>query len=51
MPQMSPLSWLLLFMIFSFTFLMFNIINYYSFLYNIKKSSKSKKKTLINWKW
>nr|WNH42066.1 ATPase subunit 8 [Neoperla caeleps] len=32
MPQMAPISWLLLFIVFAGTLLMFNFLNYYSFL-------------------
>nr|AOY39399.1 ATP synthase F0 subunit 8 [Rhysodes sp. BMNH-844233] len=53
MPQMSPLMWSLLFMMFLFIFLMFYFINFYQ--HNIKNF---KKKSLINlsfkssnWKW
>nr|AXS64798.1 ATP synthase F0 subunit 8 [Phalacridae sp. KM-2017] len=51
MPQMAPLSWLLMFIIFSTIFLIFNIMNYYNFLYPIKKTLIIKKKISINWKW
>nr|UFR82867.1 ATP synthase F0 subunit 8 [Jumnos ruckeri] len=51
MPQMSPLSWLLLFIIFCITFIMFNILNYYCFLYPVKYSSFKAQPKKINWKW
>nr|AXS66460.1 ATP synthase F0 subunit 8 [Cucujoidea sp. 25 KM-2017] len=51
MPQMAPLSWLTLFFYFTFIFIFYNIINYYSFLYLPKKSSFKKKKMSISWKW
>nr|AVN68156.1 ATP synthase F0 subunit 8 [Ectoneura hanitschi] len=38
MPQMMPLSWLLLFMFFSFVFLLFSFMNYYSMI-------------ILPWKW
>nr|YP_009971698.1 ATP synthase F0 subunit 8 [Palaestes abruptus]QNG56278.1 ATP synthase F0 subunit 8 [Palaestes abruptus]QNG56408.1 ATP synthase F0 subunit 8 [Palaestes abruptus] len=50
MPQMAPLSWLSLFFFFIFIFLMFNILNYFSFFYNIKPKTYQKK-FKINWKW
>nr|AXS66409.1 ATP synthase F0 subunit 8 [Chrysomeloidea sp. 2 KM-2017] len=51
MPQMAPLNWLILFLFFSLVFIVFNTVNYYSFLYSTK-SEKSKKKILkLNWKW
>uniref|UniRef100_UPI0030E07679 ATP synthase F0 subunit 8 n=1 Tax=Monochamus guttulatus TaxID=2079363 RepID=UPI0030E07679 len=51
MPQMAPLNWLMLFMFFILIFLLFNIMNYYSYNYNIKISKKSKYLLTYNWKW
>nr|YP_009971737.1 ATP synthase F0 subunit 8 [Platisus moerosus]QNG56447.1 ATP synthase F0 subunit 8 [Platisus moerosus] len=51
MPQMSPLSWLMLFFFFSIIFIMYNIFNYFSFIYPIKISKTFKSKIQINWKW
>nr|UQS75806.1 ATP synthase F0 subunit 8 [Bombylius sp.] len=53
MPQMAPISWLTLFIVFSFTFLMFNMMNYFSFLPPTPQSSKSLKiqQNPMNWKW
>nr|QWB85873.1 ATP synthase F0 subunit 8 [Purpuricenus lituratus] len=51
MPQMAPMNWLTLFIYFSAVFLMFNMMNYFSFLQPIKSSKKMKKKTSFNWKW
>nr|QWB85925.1 ATP synthase F0 subunit 8 [Glenea licenti] len=51
MPQMAPLNWLTLFWFFIIIFFIFNIINYYSFLY-IPQSKKSTKTPLtFYWKW
>nr|AYU71310.1 ATP synthase F0 subunit 8 [Agrilinae sp. 1 ACP-2013] len=52
MPQMAPMSWLTLFMIFSITFMIFSALNYYSVLYQpfIKKVKKTLTKK-IDWKW
>nr|WNH42046.1 ATPase subunit 8 [Neoperla orthonema] len=53
MPQMAPISWFLLFIVFSGTLLMFNFLNYYSFLPSSPMStqqSKIEQKSLI-WKW
>nr|AML26028.1 ATP synthase F0 subunit 8 [Staphylinidae sp. BMNH 1274245] len=51
MPQMAPLNWLFLFLMFTTTFLIFNSMNYFSIMYMTKiKKSSSLKKT-INWKW
>nr|AMP43823.1 ATP synthase F0 subunit 8 [Xylomya moiwana] len=53
MPQMAPISWLILFLIFSVTFLMFNVMNYFSFL--PPSPLNNKKNTYLNnsmnWKW
>nr|YP_010397373.1 ATP synthase F0 subunit 8 [Trichius succinctus]UQJ77493.1 ATP synthase F0 subunit 8 [Trichius succinctus] len=51
MPQMSPLSWLILFIVFCITFILFNVMNYYCIQYPVKTISKEKKITQINWKW
>nr|YP_010022237.1 ATP synthase F0 subunit 8 [Neurigona zhejiangensis]QOL12427.1 ATP synthase F0 subunit 8 [Neurigona zhejiangensis] len=52
MPQMAPLSWLILFFVFTLSFIMFCIMNY--FIYSpqptLMKSSK-KSFTAFNWKW
>nr|AIY61935.1 ATP synthase F0 subunit 8 [Rugitermes sp. A TB-2014] len=52
MPQMMPLSWLLLFTMFSSTLILFASMNYYN---NISKVMITKKKTITNkitpWKW
>nr|WNH42052.1 ATPase subunit 8 [Neoperla excisa]WNH42062.1 ATPase subunit 8 [Neoperla excisa] len=53
MPQMAPISWFLLFIVFSGTLLMFNFLNYYSFLPPSSQSAQQQKieqKSLI-WKW
>nr|QNG56356.1 ATP synthase F0 subunit 8 [Phalacridae gen. sp. MJ-2020] len=51
MPQMAPLSWLLMFIIFSMIFIMFNIMNYYIFLYPTKEKKLNKKMINLIWKW
>nr|AND96383.1 ATP synthase F0 subunit 8 [Onthophagus schwaneri] len=51
MPQMAPINWLLLLFYFSLIFMIFNVLNFYSFNYNIKTFYFKKKKTLLNWKW
>nr|QOL00936.1 ATP synthase F0 subunit 8 [Chorthippus nemus] len=52
MPQMSPLMWFSLFILFSITMILFNQMNFFSFKPNIikstKKNNKSKNQT---WKW
>nr|ASY98653.1 ATP synthase F0 subunit 8 [Otomantis sp. JZ-2017]WRO45276.1 ATP synthase F0 subunit 8 [Otomantis scutigera] len=52
MPQMMPLNWLMLFSFFTILLILFNVMNYYSFLN--KTSSFSSSKTFIKpllWKW
>nr|YP_010578703.1 ATP synthase F0 subunit 8 [Mandarinia regalis]UZP46667.1 ATP synthase F0 subunit 8 [Mandarinia regalis] len=54
MPQMMPINWMFSFILFISIFLMFNIINYYTFNYspNFKNLSNflPPKNNLI-WKW
>nr|YP_010397502.1 ATP synthase F0 subunit 8 [Pagastia tianmumontana]UQJ73372.1 ATP synthase F0 subunit 8 [Pagastia tianmumontana] len=54
MPQMAPISWLILFIVFTITLILFNILNYYCVL--PKNLMTSEKKSQINtnplnWKW
>nr|YP_009485998.1 ATP synthase F0 subunit 8 [Suwallia errata]AWA28587.1 ATP synthase F0 subunit 8 [Suwallia errata] len=52
MPQMAPISWLSLFIAFSLILLVFNCVNYYSFLPQTPQIvSKSIAHTPLNWKW
>nr|YP_010729227.1 ATP synthase F0 subunit 8 [Luciola kagiana]WEB57923.1 ATP synthase F0 subunit 8 [Luciola kagiana] len=51
MPQMAPLSWLNLFMFFIMIFMMFNMMNYFSFTYKSKELNKKKMTKLYTWKW
>nr|QNE85703.1 ATP synthase F0 subunit 8 [Schoenomyza litorella] len=53
MPQMAPINWLSLFIIFSISFMIFNMMNYYSYIPSMPKSLKttSKKSISLNWKW
>nr|YP_010953302.1 ATP synthase F0 subunit 8 [Deleatidium vernale]WMQ76567.1 ATP synthase F0 subunit 8 [Deleatidium vernale] len=53
MPQMAPLSWLTLFIMFSSTLILFNVLNYFSFLPTSPSSSahSSISTTPLNWKW
>nr|WKU83776.1 ATP synthase F0 subunit 8 [Aristosyrphus sp.] len=53
MPQMFPMNWLFLFMIFSLTLIMFSIMNYFNYMPYISKKQLNLiflKKTM-NWKW
>nr|WHM51709.1 ATP synthase F0 subunit 8 [Apicotermitinae sp.] len=52
MPQMMPMEWTMLYITFLATFLMFNIMNY--FTQSPSQESKTKKSihiNKINWKW
>nr|UOU85204.1 ATP synthase F0 subunit 8 [Empis stercorea] len=53
MPQMAPIGWLSLFIIFTMTFMLFAIMNYYSFLPPTPKTSEfySTSSNSLNWKW
>nr|AMP43797.1 ATP synthase F0 subunit 8 [Satanas sp. KW-2016] len=53
MPQMAPLSWLILFIMFSTALIMFNAMNYYTTMTISPKPQQSNIahiKTMI-WKW
>nr|AQM40048.1 ATP synthase F0 subunit 8 [Atlanticus sp. ZJZ-2017] len=53
MPQMMPMNWLLLFLMFSSTLILFAIMNYYIFNYStpspVAVSTLHSKS--LNWKW
>nr|YP_006504042.1 ATP synthase F0 subunit 8 [Cryptocercus relictus]AFM92542.1 ATP synthase F0 subunit 8 [Cryptocercus relictus] len=52
MPQMMPMSWTILFMFFSTTFMMFNLMNYFMYNPTKKKEMTKKIKTMEKiWKW
>nr|ALO77636.1 ATP synthase F0 subunit 8 [Calleida angusticollis] len=53
MPQMAPMSWLSLYLMFTLIFLLFNFLNYYMFfIKNTKKMIKNKYLNKnLNWKW
>nr|YP_010373906.1 ATP synthase F0 subunit 8 [Coomaniella copipes]UPI13474.1 ATP synthase F0 subunit 8 [Coomaniella copipes] len=51
MPQMAPLYWLILMILFSIIFVLFFILNYYSSLDLPQKSESIKLTNKINWKW
>nr|AML26268.1 ATP synthase F0 subunit 8 [Leiodidae sp. BMNH 1274324] len=51
MPQMAPLMWVTLFMIFSSIFLLINMINYFIINYSPSKKNKMLNFKKINWKW
>nr|UXG19019.1 ATP synthase F0 subunit 8 [Mesembrius sp.] len=52
MPQMAPISWLSLFLLFSLIFMLFNMVNYFIYVPSMPKSSSYKITTnSMNWKW
>nr|YP_009992948.1 ATP synthase F0 subunit 8 [Zeugodacus cilifer]QNO34158.1 ATP synthase F0 subunit 8 [Zeugodacus cilifer] len=53
MPQMAPIGWLSLFIIFSITFILFSMMNYYSVIPQTPKSQIPSKFTTssLPWKW
>nr|WNH42030.1 ATPase subunit 8 [Neoperla claviger] len=53
MPQMAPISWFLLFIVFSGTLLLFNFLTYYSFLSPNPLTTHHLKihQAPLNWKW
>ncbi|BFM98432.1 ATP synthase F0 subunit 8 (mitochondrion) [Sergentomyia squamirostris] len=54
MPQMAPLMWLSLFFIFLSIYLLFNVMNYSSFLSSSNKLNNYKNllnKSSLIWKW
>nr|YP_010950992.1 ATP synthase F0 subunit 8 [Thienemanniella triangula]WML69333.1 ATP synthase F0 subunit 8 [Thienemanniella triangula] len=57
MPQMAPLSWLILFIIFTMSFILFTMMNYFNkfFLNNSKITTNKFNQLNLNnkntWKW
>nr|YP_009927086.1 ATP synthase F0 subunit 8 [Libellula angelina]AXZ70362.1 ATP synthase F0 subunit 8 [Libellula angelina] len=53
MPQMAPMSWILLFLFFSYMLVMINMMNYYLFTpkFKISKDMKNIISKSNNWKW
>nr|UBN08733.1 ATP synthase F0 subunit 8 [Geoscapheus rugulosus] len=51
MPQMMPLSWVILYTFFIMTLFMFSFINYYSFIPSPLLSKKKVSYKAMNWKW
>nr|WIL10227.1 ATP synthase F0 subunit 8 [Stenocladius sp. 2 XYG-2023a] len=50
MPQISPLMWLNLMIMFVITFMLMNSMNYFTKLYKYKNKKKYNKNSL-KWKW
>nr|YP_009544254.1 ATP synthase F0 subunit 8 [Simulium maculatum]AYO45662.1 ATP synthase F0 subunit 8 [Simulium maculatum] len=55
MPQMAPISWLTLFILFTIIFMLFNIMNYFCIVFTptSKESETTSQLTppSLNWKW
>nr|YP_009755822.1 ATP synthase F0 subunit 8 [Harpalus pensylvanicus]QIQ23153.1 ATP synthase F0 subunit 8 [Harpalus pensylvanicus] len=53
MPQMAPMNWLLLYLMFTIIFLLFNFLNYYMFLIQNKKIliKNNFLNKILEWKW
>nr|AYR05184.1 ATP synthase F0 subunit 8 [Cleridae sp. 1 ACP-2013]AYW52249.1 ATP synthase F0 subunit 8 [Cleridae sp. 1 ACP-2013] len=51
MPQMSPLSWVTLFVSFSTIFMFINSTNYFFINYKFNLKSNNLKLNNLNWKW
>uniref|UniRef100_A0AAU7BAE5 ATP synthase complex subunit 8 n=1 Tax=Parvotettix domesticus TaxID=3073458 RepID=A0AAU7BAE5_9ORTH len=53
MPQMAPMNWLIMFLVFSVTMILFSLINY--FMMKVLNPSKSQnnnnKSKSMNWTW
>nr|AZL35871.1 ATP synthase F0 subunit 8 [Cosmoscarta exultans] len=51
MPQMAPMSWTMLFLIFNLMFLLSNMMMYFIFNINNKVKHYKTLKNEMNWKW
>nr|YP_010895265.1 ATP synthase F0 subunit 8 [Sterphus plagiatus]WJW73830.1 ATP synthase F0 subunit 8 [Sterphus plagiatus] len=53
MPQMYPINWLSLYLLFSLIFILFNMMNYFIYLPSTSKSKELSKMDTpsLNWKW
>nr|QUM11267.1 ATP synthase F0 subunit 8 [Nysius cymoides] len=51
MPQMSPMWWEILFILFNLTLIMMNIMIYWLKTPTSESESTTIKKTSMNWKW
>nr|ASY98109.1 ATP synthase F0 subunit 8 [Theopropus cattulus] len=52
MPQMMPLNWFMLFLLFSIVLMLFNMMNYYMPYYKTTFLTQKKMKTkFMFWKW
>nr|YP_011010475.1 ATP synthase F0 subunit 8 [Halobates flaviventris]WPW47103.1 ATP synthase F0 subunit 8 [Halobates flaviventris] len=51
MPQMAPLSWLTLMIMFIIMIIIINSMTYFNKNYMIKNKMENKKMNQLNWKW
>nr|YP_010254480.1 ATP synthase F0 subunit 8 [Ischnura senegalensis]QTZ98200.1 ATP synthase F0 subunit 8 [Ischnura senegalensis] len=53
MPQMAPMSWLTLFLLFTLSLIIMMSINYYLFIPKMQSMDQDKNfaKKTMNWKW
>nr|YP_011010670.1 ATP synthase F0 subunit 8 [Halobates zephyrus]WPW47350.1 ATP synthase F0 subunit 8 [Halobates zephyrus] len=51
MPQMAPLSWLSLMIMFIMMIIVINSMTYFNKNYKIEEKTNNKKMNQINWKW
>nr|YP_010268792.1 ATP synthase F0 subunit 8 [Halobates proavus]UIG88094.1 ATP synthase F0 subunit 8 [Halobates proavus]UIG88100.1 ATP synthase F0 subunit 8 [Halobates proavus] len=51
MPQMAPLSWLTLMIMFIIMIIIINSMTYFNKNYMIEKKLENKKMNQLNWKW
>nr|QZP40955.1 ATP synthase F0 subunit 8 [Geoscapheus dilatatus] len=51
MPQMMPLSWIILYIFFITILFMFSFINYYSHIPLPHFNKKNMSSKIMNWKW
>nr|WMQ52325.1 ATP synthase F0 subunit 8 [Ceutorhynchus albosuturalis] len=51
MPQMAPMNWMFLYMLFTIILMLLTINNYFFYMYKPKTNLITKKTKMINWKW
>nr|UGS80376.1 ATP synthase F0 subunit 8 [Lachesilla pedicularia] len=51
MPQMSPIMWLTLFLIFSLTFILINPMIFFTKNFHLTSSITKSSLKIFNWKW
>nr|YP_010166741.1 ATP synthase F0 subunit 8 [Porhydrus obliquesignatus]QRV62845.1 ATP synthase F0 subunit 8 [Porhydrus obliquesignatus] len=51
MPQMAPMNWLTLYMLFTMIFFMFNFMNFFIFMMKNNYNNNKLFKKMLTWKW